>query len=1054
MIATQLSIDLFPASGLDNSLFTAVLLGLLCVFLLKESYGWIFTGLVVPGYLASVFVIQPLSGAVIVGEALVTYLVARGVSDHLSRVLPYHRFFGRERFFLILLCSVAVRLVGEALVLPAAAGALSARGLAPPDLVANLFSIGLIVVPLTANAMWKTGIGGWPQVAVPTAAVYLALRLVLIPHTNLSISDFELTYENVALGFVASPKTYIILLTAAYLAARNNIAWGWDSNGIVVLALVALAWLSPLKVLTTVVEVMLLVFVARMVLALPVLATANIEGPRRVVLVFGLGFAMKFLGCHLLAAGYPGLKATDYFGFGYLLPSLLALKILQKGNAAVILMPTLQTSAVALALGSIIGLTLALLRPEGVEPWLGRDVRPDAVEAGPGVVGLAHLASGRVLAARPPGARGVASRAGLRAYRELVADLVGASGGGWEERQARARTLGLTLWPTRDPRALEEFWILEEPSGPLSALHGWGFVAVREDAPTGLVVEVPYPLSEPGALVCGALAFRDLGARALVVSGTEPGDPDRFVRREGADLPLSQARRALAGYPTLEVRAPPREGRSVLWVSGDIPAAVDLNLLRRLAGGLELAFADPPGDDGYARPPQGRRVQLDLSRDGALRARAEAYPPRPSRRRAREVDHGLAALATQEWFRERIQSVGYSPPSQSDLAFVERELLVPLMRGADLVQNDARQLAYLDGVAALVGYGVELVRLGDGAAVLLLAETPPAVRGWGAVLVRPSADTARYLAVPRPGLETHTLDLALHLARELDAQSMVIAGARPDAAVDGSADVLRPGNDGTLFAVFHRLIVRESPQDLVPFGLQVRGFSSGRPLDAPAVLATGLLTGGIEHQDPALARVAGRLGRIGVRVRMHDGSLAMAQMRGYGIPQLRLARDLDAAPYAVLWASPDLRRRVSQETAAELERVAVGAGLRPRPVWLEERWGRVVPETAVVTPALLSPLPRGIPDDLARCLQLAAAMMRTGDRRYLGDLVRHARARGIEVDWWRDGGSGMPVLWLRRGGMAAAVNPMAPYPGWAAGVEDDVAALRVGMVPLLLVEGM
>ena len=1055
MIASQFSFDLFPASGLDNSLFTAVLLGLLCVFLLTESLGWIFTGLVVPGYLASVFIIQPLSGSVIVFEAALTYLLARAISDWMAPFMPWNRFFGRERFFLILLCSVGVRLVCEMWLLPGFGTALSSRGWAPADLSSNLFSIGLIVVPLTANMMWKTGIvRGLPQVIVPTVLVFVLLRFLLIPFTNLSISDFELSYENVALGFLVSPKTYIILLTGAYLAARNNIAWGWDSNGIVVLALVALAWLSPLKVLTTVIEVMLLVVVVRAVLTLPWLTTANLEGSRRIVLVFGIGFTLKFLGCHLLAAGYPGLKATDYFGFGYLLPSLLALKILQKGNAAVILFPTLQTSALSLALGSIIGFSMAMARPDGVEAWLEEPPEANIREVVAGLTGTAHLSSGRLLAGRPPGERGRISRDALGAYRQLVHEVISARGESWDERQQLAHVQGMNLRPLLDPRSRRSYWILDEPSGDLHRLQGWGLVAVREDTDSPLVVEVPHPVSEPGALVCGAILFEKLGARALIVSGMEPTHDTATPSLVGrGDLPLAAARNALAGHPVLEVRTRERAGQNLLWIPRQLPHDVDMLVVREQMGPVDLAFANPPGADAYGDPPSGDRVRLDLSSEGLRTGRRNAYPGDGSRELERELTVGLAAMEEQPWFQDRCFSDSYQPLKETDLTYLQREVLTPLIADGPEAFTDPDQLLYLDGAAAQLGYGVESLQFPGEEAALLLSELPPARRGWGSIIVRPTAETARFLAVPSPQEEKNSLTLALHLAQELDAYAVIIGGARGGAAHDGSADVLREGHLNTLFTAAHRVMYREAHRDLVPFGMQVRGYSAGRPLMSQALLTAGVVSPDVLSQSPDLVQAARRMQNIGIDVQLQDGSRELADLRGYGVPQLHLARNLDGLPYAILWASPGLRRRVSLQAGERMNRVAHTTGLRPVVVVLEEELEQRQSEGAQATARGLDSIPAELPPRWHEPLSLGAALIRTGDYRYLADLVRSARASGISVRWTTDSNSGLPLLWLEGGRWTAVINPLAPDPSWDGEVLDAIAALRTGTPPLVLLEG-
>ena len=77
-------LNLFPSRGLDQSILVAVLVGVFVLLFLTEILGWVWAGLVVPGYLASVFVIQPSSGIAICIEATLTFIACRLISGTLS----------------------------------------------------------------------------------------------------------------------------------------------------------------------------------------------------------------------------------------------------------------------------------------------------------------------------------------------------------------------------------------------------------------------------------------------------------------------------------------------------------------------------------------------------------------------------------------------------------------------------------------------------------------------------------------------------------------------------------------------------------------------------------------------------------------------------------------------------------------------------------------------------------------------------------------------------------------------------------------------------------
>ncbi len=342
-------LPIFPRYGFDQSVTTPVLLGVLVSWFFTETFGWVFAGLVVPGYLASVFLLDAPGGDIDVLEAVITYGVARLIGEHLSRTGLTTRFFGRERFFLVVLVSVLVRLAVEAWILPRFVSGVWA------------YSVGLVVVPLAANACWKTGLWrGVVQNGVPTLIVYLVLRYVLTPYTNLSLAGFELATQNVAASFLGSPKAYILLITGALCAAAANVRYGWDFNGILVPALLGLALFKPIQFAATFAETVVLYFTVVALVRITPLRRANIEGPRRTVLFFTVDYGLRFIFAGLLGSHVPGEDIVSYTGFGYLVPTLMAVKISQKGSVPLIVLPTLSVSMVGFAAATLIGYAATL----------------------------------------------------------------------------------------------------------------------------------------------------------------------------------------------------------------------------------------------------------------------------------------------------------------------------------------------------------------------------------------------------------------------------------------------------------------------------------------------------------------------------------------------------------------------------------------------------------------------------------------------------------------------------------------------------------------------
>ncbi len=356
-------LHIFPSASLDSSILTSVLVGLLVLWVFYETWGWTFSGLVVPGYLATILVFEPGTGAVILGEALATYLVVHALSESVPRWWPWTPLFGRDRFFLVLLVSVGVRVMLEG---GALAWLQQHSGFMPQ---AELHSMGLVVVPLAANALWRTGLAsGLPRLGLPVLITWFILRFVLLDHTNLSLTNFQLSFEDLALDFASSPKAYVVLLAGAWLASRANLRWGWDFGGIVVPALLALCWLQPLRLLATVGEALVVAALLAGVVRLPGFKTANLTGGRPLVLSFALAYLVKFGMAWGLGEAWPGLRVHELFGFGYLLPCLLALRIHKHRSVSRVMLPVVVTSLAGWLVGSAFAGALVLMLPQHTVP--------------------------------------------------------------------------------------------------------------------------------------------------------------------------------------------------------------------------------------------------------------------------------------------------------------------------------------------------------------------------------------------------------------------------------------------------------------------------------------------------------------------------------------------------------------------------------------------------------------------------------------------------------------------------------------------------------------
>jgi hypothetical protein len=994
-------IPIFPPHGLDQTIHVAVLCGVYVLLFLTESFGWVWSGLVVPGYLASVFVIQPHAGATIVFESVLTFLFSRLISDGISATGAWSRFFGRERFLLIVLVSVLVRQSSQIWLLPGLLAAIDAKLGTSYHLEQSFSSIGLVLVPLAANMYWKLDLRrGLVQLAVPTAIVYLVLTRLLLGHTNLTFSSIELTYENVALDFLASPKAYIILLTGTYLAARYNLLYGWDYNGILIPALLALACFSPLRLATTAAEALVLVGAVRLALLLPFLRGRNLEGPRKIALVFTLDFVLKYALGWIVATRAPTVAVTELFGFGYILPSLLAAKMLQKEQIGQILYPTYQAALAALVVGSLVGFGLDRIAPAAATPPAPDLDVPAAtrtlITSPGGVAALGHVRARLDVAGEGTLRRPYHELAEYADLWEAVARWLGGDTGARKDVVERAEKRGLVLREL----PLGGFALLEAEER-LKAQVGWDTALLRPGAP-GPTLEVPRPATEAPAAEAAAVLCAQLRCRAIVVSGVDTAgaglaEGDALT---AAWAPLEIAHERLAGAPVIQVRADSAvaRGAAVLHLHRVQPDVVG-ELWR---GQLVFSWQPPPGPCQQWRLDQPLAVlrvhPLDL-----WQLLAERAPP-PRAGLPLEAFLGARFGETDDVVPQPPAAGVYTPPSESELRFVDELLAAPLVRRAPEELDAETRRGALAALARLAGYSVEALSdcAGSGVGCWVLAERrgppdAPYLLGWGTLAVLTEHGAPVAVEVPRPLREGGTWRLGAELWQALGARALVV-GAR-ETAEQPLADPAATFNLRTPFQAMHEAVHGALADEGSPLILQVRGFGLAQPVSADLVVALGrpLLPGraaAVVPLDPPWIRLAAALdpsaplGWAAPGLRYHDGLMDLIELGGIGNAQLHYSTQVGGTAFAMLWFSDRARAPyVGRSFAREAHRFGpVGLPLTVGP-----------PVAALVDPPLGPPPPRP-----SRALDARFAALVTLGRAYATEENVHilrqlARVPGADV---------------------------------------------------------
>lgn len=928
-----LPFHIFPEGSLASSVITTVWVGVAVVAFFNLRFGWSLAGLVVPGYLVPLLLIKPWSVAVIIGEGMVTYLVVHAFSLLGARYLGLADFFGRDRFFALVLTSVIVRVAFDAYWLSGLGAFLDANFGLEFDYANNLHSFGLIIVALIANNFWKPGIlRGTFWLLVTLAATFALVRFGLMELTNFSVSNLNYLYEDVASSILASPKAYIILLTTAFIASRMNLHYAWEFNGILIPSLLALQWYQPTKLLLTFAEVAVILAAVHLLLKLPFFGNINLSGARKLFFFFSVGFVYKLLLGYGFQFFAPWFKVTDFFAFGYLISTLLALKIHDKDIGIRVTRATLQTSLTAVVVASFVGFALSFIPAQLIEE--GADtpqmVAPPETQAtlddvllrqrvvDYGVVGRENLP-------QPSGVELARFQATLLALKRYQTE-------GDNDQLEQARR-GLSELDYAISRVEDRYLVLSEVGAP----RGWGIFVIDTRPESRLVVEVPAAIDERGITEAGLALFRDQQAAALAVSSVRlresTADGIGVTRNPGSffhqfhqtfgpgnalqvRLITRSAARELLGGRSPET-SNPLALPSQLRVKQALPEDLKLQSLERLLGELTLRWEAPDIPN----------VQRERTRSGFAELYLNPDALRPLLARSHRQEEASTPLASHEgalsdYLLDRtalMREVGggdFRPPSLDELLFLDLEVLSPLLELAasgpqsGWTEDALSELRYLNGLARGLGY--RITRFHDrslGKRYLILENTRDATptQPWGTVVISTGGTSSQLVQVPRPRFERNTLEAGTQLFQLLEAGALLIAGSHPFLDPAGNSDVLNPRNQRSVFNLMHQVFVREA-EGAPLLVTQVRGMGEREDIQAASLLA---FADGLRPDAaplPLRERLRRSLESMGLAPEEVLGDESTA---GYEVGSSAQTRYLAAArntDFATVWIAPSVRR--------------------------------------------------------------------------------------------------------------------------------------------------
>jgi hypothetical protein len=943
-------LPLFPENSLAASVTTTVWIGVWVVAFYNLRLGWPLSGLVVPGYLVPLLLVKPVAAGVILAEAVLTYVVVATISEW-RHVKPWTSFFGRDRFFALVLTSILVRGAMDGWVLPAVGDALTFHYGWQLSFRDNLHSFGLIIVSLVANYFWKPGIvRGLIPLTVTVGTTYLVVRFGLMELTNFSMGNLQYMYEEISSSLLACPKAYIVLVTTAYIASQMNLYYGWDFNGILIPALLALQWQEPFKLVTTMVEAFAILGVATALLRLPVFQRTTIEGARKTLLFFNIAFAFR-LGIGFAAPMlFPETKVTDLFGFGYLLSTLLAVRMHSNGLLLRIPRVSLQVSLVGAVAGTMIGFVMS----RTFDAWSVAGAAPlqaatvVEVPSGEPLVDLLRAEKIRLYRHRAPGSLATPRPNQLSAFSQGMSELLASC----EERDDVSDSRDRRIRRARELFEQANFELVSVGSRYLlvrerEPMLGWGTYVIDTECPDGVAVEVPCPREEWGAAEAGLVLFRRLSGRAIAIAGadrTDDGNRTPLVLSH-PDTIFGVFHRSVAAANVIVVRGDrsrprrPSDGasrvpwhrasiaeQSRLWVNRSLPGSLDLKLLEGLVPGFLIEWRAAPQRDALRDESWAGHAELRLNRTDADRLLAalshiDEDDPADGNDRADgndPADTGVSAIPVTVggWMRGEMDLVLergsqlFRPALPEQLFYFDEEVIRPLL---EIVSNgtlssawtpeDRRRLVSTAAAAGVLNYRLQLlVDQETGVEMLALSEDPALKqrRGWGAYLFRLGDAKPCGIEIPRPVLEQWTSECGLSLFRSMNARLLMVAGAHPQANSDGTADVIPGSNAMTLYNLVRQAVVRDF--DPLPWRqVQVRGISV--PIDADVLVAP------TDHvlDANAFADVFDGLRADGLRVRMADGAEEAAgyeSMNSLLAGSLRLGRGSHGM---ILWLSPNMR---------------------------------------------------------------------------------------------------------------------------------------------------
>lgn len=857
-------LTIFPAGGLAHSVIVPVWIGVLVVAFFNLRFGWVLSGLVVPGYIVPMLIVNPPLAIANFLQALLTLLIAVFISNRAATLANWSHFFGRDRFFLIVIVSIFVRLILDTWGFDAASGWFSERYGKEIVFRSDLHSFGLIIIALMANQMWKTGLlrGSW-HIVVTVGITFVIVRYGLMELTNFSLTNLAFMYEEVSIAILASPKSYIIILVSCYIASKMNLRYGWEYAGILVPSLLAIQWYQPFKIAATFLETFVVLLLASILLQIRVIGNMDLTGARKLMLFFTIAFGYKFILAIVFGVVAPYQKVSDFYAFGYLLSTLMAIKMHDKGLLIGMSRTILQTSLVAVFMATVIGYTLyradIFLTDEFAKPSVETELVP-VEQSGTQLMSLHSWLVAQKTAAYA-GKQDIYSAGYTVSSIDHFRAAIGAILDYRDTRQnhylQRARA-SLSEVGAKLAIIENQYLAVGNSSDPNFGSYIINLSANAED----LLVQAPNGFDERRSYNAALAVFSMNNAGFLAIS-------NGFVVSGGTDLTNSNTlfnhfQMMTVRHNVVQVRTTAHDawskasqwspgfdlepGDAFVWVKQRIPDGLNINFLARVADQLQVNWFSPSFTNRQRDLSQSAFAEILLDRAAATKlfglarlAEANLIQEESSISIEGYLQQWLLAKKLQIAEKE---SQSYKQPTLGEALFFLEEAALEILELIDKEHtldgwsdDGLSKLEQINGVLRFFNYQlIQYTDVSQGDTFLILSEdfSVEAQKYWGTYVFRLNTQSQHVIEIPRPLFERRTFELGLHVFHTLRARALFIAGAHPQANTDHSADVLKLRNRYSLFSTMHYGIgvyFEDFPLQYV----QIRSMPEAMQLDLPDI---------------------------------------------------------------------------------------------------------------------------------------------------------------------------------------------------------------------------